>query len=689
MSNLLTAALNYAALGYQVFPCKPGTKVPACQHGVKDAASDEEQIEAWWTATPDANIGLSTAGLLVVDIDGAKNPWLTGDIDKLMDLAAAPLSLTPSGGKHFLFRAEWGRNTASKLAEKVDTRGAGGYIVAPPSVLADGRQYRWSDGETPPVASLPMPPFWLTVALTANTSQAPERDSQPAVTLAIPEGRRNATLASLGGALRRIGLSADAILGALRAKNASDCKPPLPDDEIKIIAESTARYAIEYAATPEAQTDGAEIAAGLLAGPVITPQANLARDPGPLPSSILMPPGIISEVMDFTLTTAQKQQPELALAAALSLLATITGRKITDEHGTRTNLYCLGVAPTGSGKDRPRVVNKDLLFAAGLGDMIGPESIGSSAGLVTAVENQPAILFQIDEIGRILETLGDAKQAHLYGIVTVLMKLFTSSSTIYVGDAYADIKKIKKIYQPHACVYGTTVQDSLYRGLTVESLTNGMISRLLVFEGRSAAISDQKMLPLPPELVEQVRWWGDFKPGGNLSGQNPQPIVVPYTGEAEQVFSELLAEQGKHEMEKDVVKAGVWTRVAEKARKLALLYACSVCQDRPEVDGAAATWAAGLSTHLTKRILWIAREWISEGPFDRDCKYVLRAIRAGGVEGIRIEDLTHRTRRLKAKDRHEIIQALISYGDVVRQTVNTINSRPATILTASEFLTNL
>ena len=39
-------------------------------HGFLDATTDAGQIEAWWTARPDANIGMPTAGLLVVDVDG-------------------------------------------------------------------------------------------------------------------------------------------------------------------------------------------------------------------------------------------------------------------------------------------------------------------------------------------------------------------------------------------------------------------------------------------------------------------------------------------------------------------------------------------------------------------------------------------------------------------------------------------
>jgi len=76
-TNLLAAAIHYAELGYPVFPCAPGTNRPLTEHGFKDATGDIEQIERWWTKWPEANIGLPAAGLLVIDVDGADNPWPT------------------------------------------------------------------------------------------------------------------------------------------------------------------------------------------------------------------------------------------------------------------------------------------------------------------------------------------------------------------------------------------------------------------------------------------------------------------------------------------------------------------------------------------------------------------------------------------------------------------------------------
>jgi DNA modification methylase len=84
---MLHAALWYAETGYAVFPCAPGRKVPVTEHGLLEAMTDAEQIAKWWTRHPDANVAIRTDGLLVIDVDGADNPWLADDPGRLEELA--------------------------------------------------------------------------------------------------------------------------------------------------------------------------------------------------------------------------------------------------------------------------------------------------------------------------------------------------------------------------------------------------------------------------------------------------------------------------------------------------------------------------------------------------------------------------------------------------------------------------
>lgn len=111
MVNLGQAALALAELGYRVFPCAADTNpAPLTPQGFKDATTDAEQIQRWWSRYPSACIGVATEGLLVVDIDAPPNPWLADQPELALELMAAPTSLTPGGGRHHIFRRPAGKS---------------------------------------------------------------------------------------------------------------------------------------------------------------------------------------------------------------------------------------------------------------------------------------------------------------------------------------------------------------------------------------------------------------------------------------------------------------------------------------------------------------------------------------------------------------------------------------------------
>jgi hypothetical protein len=196
-----------------VFPLRPRGKTPLTPRGFKDASLDPEQVEAWWRRWPDANVGLPTgraSRLLVVDLDGDEGACSWGVL-----LSAHPGTppetavRTGGGGWHLFYRFPDGPplgNSAGRLAPAIDTRGEGGYVVAPPSVHPSGARYSWT---APPRGEVVAPPAWLVGQLTARPapSERPWRPPPaPLVRGGTPYG-----LAGLEAEVRRV---ADAPEGA-------------------------------------------------------------------------------------------------------------------------------------------------------------------------------------------------------------------------------------------------------------------------------------------------------------------------------------------------------------------------------------------------------------------------------------------------------------------------------------------
>lgn len=142
---LRDAALWYAAQGVLVFPCAVGGKRPLTRHGLHDASTDLEQVAAWWTSTPDANIGLPTGHLFdVIDIDGPQGLIAFGEVVDAggFDEPILARALTPRGRHYYVHPT--GDGNRANLLPKVDYRGLGGYVIAAPSRTPDG-VYRWVD----------------------------------------------------------------------------------------------------------------------------------------------------------------------------------------------------------------------------------------------------------------------------------------------------------------------------------------------------------------------------------------------------------------------------------------------------------------------------------------------------------------------------------------------------------------
>jgi len=169
---------------------------------------------------------------------------------------------------------------------------------------------------------------------------------------------------------------------------------------------------------------------------------------------------------------------------------------------------------------------------------------------------------------------------------------------------------------------------------------------------------------VPKSIVDVARYWGDFHPGGNLSGEHPQPLVVDYTDDARQMMTDLerVARDERH-ARSDAVFA-LWTRTTEKARKLALLYACSVNHEQPIVDATAAKWATVLSEYLTRKMISVAADWVSENPFEAKLKRLYRDIREAGKPGLTRSQLCRKTKHLNKKERDELIERLLELEDI-------------------------
>ena len=212
--DLAAAARSLAASGVPVFPCESDGKRPLTRRGFLDATSDLAQVAAWWSRTPEANIGLPTgavSGVVVVDVDvhgpvDGRVAWRRASEAGLVD-GAGLLVRTPTGGAHAYFPATSGTVQRSWQAANagVDFRGDGGYIIAPPSHRTiDGTVRRYEIADIAAHSVGPVDAARLRDFLDPRPA-APSRNSD-AVTATVDAERLAAWVASRGEGERNRGL---------------------------------------------------------------------------------------------------------------------------------------------------------------------------------------------------------------------------------------------------------------------------------------------------------------------------------------------------------------------------------------------------------------------------------------------------------------------------------------------------
>ena len=286
LSEIGEAAVRYARLGYYVVPnhhlieengklvcsCRKGCGSPGkhprwhgdlLPDGINSASNDPAIVRQWWTIWQDANIGFECserAGVFAHDFDGEAGIALfekmraTGDIP-----GDAVIQRTGGGGYHVLSRWEAIEGLSNWVKPKgapFDVRGAkkAAQVIVSPSRHVSGGAYEWLTE----YESLPPMPAGLRTLLVESCEQmrvsrsaavgagASSRRSSLTtgdVVRVYNEGARNDELFRYGAWWRGV-MGADelTILEKVRVRNQESCIPPLPDDEVRKIAASCARY---------------------------------------------------------------------------------------------------------------------------------------------------------------------------------------------------------------------------------------------------------------------------------------------------------------------------------------------------------------------------------------------------------------------------------------------------------------
>jgi hypothetical protein len=264
-NNSFSVASQYVDRGWSVVPIPPkskGPKIPGWQN--LRLTTDDLTRHFKRNANIGVILGEPSAWLVDVDLD---HPLAVELAPQFLPATNAVFGRDGKRNSHWLYVAE-GAKTHQRKGDKhgmlVELRSTGGQTVMPGSVHPSGEQVRWDREGEPAVVSAEeirravddladevLRRLGIEPVRASATAKA--RTSSPAAGNEIPAGQRNSALVSLAGTMRRVGMTENEILAALRITNENRCAPPLSDSEVESIARSVANYEPNRIATSKVE----------------------------------------------------------------------------------------------------------------------------------------------------------------------------------------------------------------------------------------------------------------------------------------------------------------------------------------------------------------------------------------------------------------------------------------------------
>lgn len=655
-------------------------------------------------------------------------------------LPRTAIARTAGGGEHHYFAYVPGVRNRGRLGVGLDVRGAGGYVIAPGSRLEAGAGYVWLDYDGDGLPPLPDAPAWLLDLVLPKATPAPSNyDYTPGentsyIERAVEDELRTLASATQGGrgeAVNRSAFTLGTLVGAgalsrqeaeaglfeaafsngvvakdgekeIRAKirrglDAGIKQPrdiPAPKQSEAPSTDPTdmvERHAAKKVAK-SVNTKVDEVPHSVNTNiDTVSEQHAVTYDDDDIPEykleavadleSLTYPGGLVQDLVDWIISSAEHPCRALAMAAVLPLVGSLCGpRYSTGSRDTRPNIYTVALAESGFGKDHARGQIKRLLMSdqGVFADYSGPARIMSASALREVLEKSQSVNCQIDEFGGFVRDITDRKAGgHQRAISTDLRDYYSASSTFFEGAAYRGSPP-KRIYNPNLCVHGTSTPEQFWSALSAASAEDGLLPRLILFnitgEKPTQVKPERDVRHVPGLLMERMATVAgiDVVKARTRSKEIPmqpgtfevKPYVVPWTEDALGIFKAVKETIDAKERHVSAEGRPFMRRIVENAIKLALIAAVGIDPDKPTITEATFEWAAAVSWTCAAGMLAEVGERLADNQREANYKRIAALVRKEGKKGLTEGRLADRCKAIDARQREEIVKDLVLAGQV-------------------------
>ncbi len=323
-------------------------------------------------------------------------------------------------------------------------------------------------------------------------------------------------------------------------------------------------------------------------------------------ASTNLPPGLLGDLAQFIFKAAPRPVPEVALAAAIGLMAGITGRAY-NVSGTGLNQYILLLAMTGAGKEAAAEGIDKLMATIKMQvptstTFIGPGEIPSGTGLFRHLaNNSQSFVSLLGEFGLKLQQISSptASSSEL-SLRRLILDLYNKSGFNRSMPASSYAKKedsSNAISSPAFTILGESTPERFYGVLNEDMISEGLLPRFLLIEykGKRPPLNEQhSQVQVPFSLIEKLA--ALCAQCETINHSNPRRIInVGATDIAARMLSDFdkYADSKINGSNKEVIRQ-LWNRAHMKVLKLSALIAVGENMIEPIIIPSYMEWAAKL-----------------------------------------------------------------------------------------------
>lgn len=391
-------------------------------------------------------------------------------------------------------------------------------------------------------------------------------------------------------------------------------------------------------------------------------------------------PGIVEQMMICTMNCALFPNAAIAFSGAVCMVGALAGRKWRDSTDLRTNLYMVCLAESSQGKESARTFNCKLAEEIGAPDLVRRE-FASGEGIEDQLVSNPSVLYQVDEIQQMFESMKCTKDARANTMAKKLMELYSSSNKNFPCRSKAGTDAPLQIDQPCLSLYGSSTPTVFYDSLNTVMLHSGLFARFVIIEAPYIDHGyEPKIMEIPGSLIDACRDLYEYKPevpGIGPIGRVPDKAEITECGERAKVEAVCYAENQRKKSFNDSndMTGVVWGKAAENVRKFALIHALSADPRYPIINNESMCFARDFVFKNTHNMQDRAREHITDTEEGMQIKKIRGLIQSAGASGLSQRQLTRRS-GLKTKTLNEVLGTLAEQEYIKVQDIKNPRGRP-------------